>query len=100
MGKFTKKHLMNFLQTNAGKNALRQAGSIVFQEMISAAKYFPESVVKAKKAYVTLNTIMGRETAERDRFNEGKKQIPELFTPLGIEKMINLFTNINNKTFY
>lgn len=99
---------MKFLQTSAGVNALRKSGEVVTQEMISAAKYymgmpdgkyfeakdFDESVVNAKKAYVTLNTIMGGETAERDRFNEGKKQTPELLTPLGVEKMIHLFTHL------
>lgn len=108
MSKFSKQHLINFLQTSAGVNALRQSSNIVSQEIISAAKYymgvpdgkyfsakdFDESVVKAKKAYVTLNTIMGGETAEMDRFNEGKKQIPELITPLGVEKMIHLFTHL------
>lgn len=108
MSEFDKKHLMKFLQTSAGVNALRTAGDIVFQEMISAAKYymgvpdekyfkakdFDESVVKAKKAYVTLNTIMGGQTAEMDRFNEGKRQIPELLTPLGVKKMLHLFTHL------
>lgn len=108
MSKFSKQHLINFLQTGAGVNALRNASNIVSQEIISAAKYymgvpdgkyftakcFDESVVNAKKAYVTLNTIMGGETAEMDRFNEGKKQIPGLITPLGVEKMIHLFTHL------
>lgn len=128
MGKLSKRHLENFLQTTAGENGLealksvtakeiisaaneaglRAASSVVSKEIISAAKYymgvpdglyfqekdFDESVVKAKKAYVTLNTIMGGDTAERDRFNEGKKQIPEMITSLGIKKMINLFTHL------
>lgn len=108
MDKFTKKHLMRFLQTSAGANALRRSEEVATQEMVSAAKYymgvpdgkyfeakdFDESVVNAKKAYVTLNTIMGGETAEKDRFNEGKKQTPELLTPLGVEKMIHLFTHL------
>lgn len=108
MSELNKEHLIKFLQTSAGVNALRSAGDIVSQEMVSAAKYymgvpdgkyfeakdFGESVVKAKKAYVTLNTIMGGETAEMDRFNEGKKQTPELLTPLGVKKMIHLFTHL------
>lgn len=52
---------------------------------------FPEDVVKAKKAYVTINTDMGGTTAELDRFTEGKKQTPGLMTPLGIEKQISMY---------
>jgi len=106
VSKISKQHLVSFLQTAAGGNALREAGAIASREIISAAKYymgvpdgkyfeakdFDSSVVNAKKAYVTLNTIMGGETAEEDRFNEGKKQVPGLLTPLGVKKMINLFT--------
>ncbi len=108
MGKFDKQHLIKVLGTVAGKDVLRKAVPIISQQIISAAKYymgvpdgkyfsstdFPESVVTAKKAYITLNTIMGGETAEADRFREGKKQIPELFTPLGVEKMLTLFTHL------
>ena len=88
MGKLSKQHLQKILQTSAGENALREAARVVSDEIISAAKYymgvpdgkyfekgeFDESVVKAKKAYVTLNTLMGGETAEMDRFKEGKKR--------------------------
>lgn len=108
MSKLSKEHLQKFLQTSAGENGLRKAGEVVTEEIISAAKYyigvpdgkyfsegeFEESVAKAKKAYITLNTIMGGETAEMDRFSEGKKQIPELFTTSGIEKMLHLFTHL------
>ncbi len=108
MSEFNRKHLMKFLETSAGVNALRLAAEIVSNEMVSATKYymgapdgkyfeakdFGENVVKAKKAYVTLNTIMGGETAEMDRFKEGKKQVPELLTPLGVKKMIHLFTHL------
>lgn len=108
MSKISKQHLISFLQTTAGENALREAGAVASKEIISAAKYymgvpdgkyftakdFDDSVVNAKKAYVTLNTLMGGETAERDRFNEGKKQVPGLLTPLGVKKMINLFTHL------
>ena len=108
MGKLTKEHLQAFLKTSAGEKGLRIAASVVSKEIISAAKYyvgqpdelyftsdeFDESVVKAKKAYITLNTLMGGETAEEDRFSEGKKQIPGLITEKGIKKMINLFTHL------
>lgn len=108
MSKLSKQHLVKFLQTGAGENALREASKVVSKEIISAAKYymgvpdgkyfeasqFEENAVKAKKAYVTLNTIMGGETAEKDRFNEGKKQTPELLTPYGVKKMLNLFTHL------
>lgn len=106
MVKLDNPYLEKFLQTSAGEDVSRKIEKIVSQEIISAAKYymgvpdgkyfeekdFEESVVKAKKAYITLNTIMGGETAEMDRFNEGKKQTPELLTPLGVKKMIHLFT--------
>ena len=108
MNKLSKKDLINFLQTSAGEKALREAGRVVSEEIVSAAKYYmgvpdgkyfeasyiEENAVKAKKAYVTLNTIMGGDTAERDRFNEGKKQTPELLTPYGVKKMVNLFTHL------
>lgn len=108
MSKLSKQHLQKFLQTDAGETALRKAGKVVSEEIVSAAKYyigvpdgkyfktgeFEESVVKAKKAYITLNTIMGGETAEIDRFQEGKKQTPELFTIAGVRKMIHLFTHL------
>lgn len=108
MSKFGKEHLLNVLQTKAGEEALRAASQVLSQQIISAAKYymgapdgqyftkkdFPDEVVNAKKAYVTLNTIMGGKTAELDRFQEGKKQVPELLTPLGVEKMITLVTHL------
>lgn len=108
MSKLSKQHLQKFLQTDAGETALRKAGGVVSEEIVSAAKYyigvpdekyfktgeFDESVVKAKKAYITLNTIMGGQTAELDRFQEGKKQIPEFFTMAGVRKMLYLFTHL------
>lgn len=108
MSKMSKQHLINFLQTSAGEKAIRVANEIVLNEIVSAAKYYmgmpdgkyfeaayiEENAVKAKKAYVTLNTIMGGDTAEMDRFNEGKKQTPELLTPYGIRKMVTLFTHL------
>ena len=108
MKKFDKQHLIKVLGTVAGEEELRVAGQKISEQIISAAKYymgvpdgkyfqstdFPESVTKAKKAYITLNTVMGGETAEEDRFKEGKKQRPELFTPVGVKKMITLFTHL------
>lgn len=108
MSKLSKRRLEKFLCTTAGESALQVAALVVSKEIISAAKYymgvpdgqyfkitdFDENVVKARKAYVTFNTLMGGETAEKDRFDEGKKQIPELITSLGIKKMINLFTHL------
>lgn len=108
MGKLNKQHLEKFLQTKAGENALRVAANVVSKEIISAAKYYTgvpdgkyftekdlgKDVAEAKKAYITLNTVMGGETAEMDRFKEGKKQTPNLLTPLGVKKMINLFTHL------
>ena len=108
MSKMSKEHLVNFLQTTAGETAMREASKLVSEEIISAAKYYmgvpdgkyfeaayiEEEAVKAKKAYVTLNTIMGGDTAEMDRFNEGKKQTPELLTPYGVKKMVTLFTHL------
>lgn len=108
MGKLNKQHLEKILQTRAGENALRVDENVVSQEIISAAKYytgvpdgkyfnekdFGKDVTEAKKAYITLNTVMGGETAEMDRFKEGKKQTSNLLTPLGVKKMINLFTHL------
>ena len=108
MEKISKQHLLKFLQTEAGEKALREAARIVSKEIVSAEKYyvgtpdgkyfgsdqFEENAVTAKKAYVTLNTLMGGETAEFDRFTEGKKQVPELITPLGVKKMVNLFMHL------
>lgn len=106
MGKLTKKDLINFLGTTAGEDALRIAAKEVSEQIKSAAKYymgkpdgkmfttaeFGDEVANAKKAYVTLNCLMGGETAEEDRFKEGKKQVPGLITPEGIKKIIDLFT--------
>ncbi len=104
MSKMSKQHLINFLQTTAGEETLRKVSRVVSQEIISAAKYYmgvPDGkyfetscIEEAKKAYVTLNTIMGGDTAEMDRFNEGKKQTPELLTPYGVKKMVSLFTHL------
>lgn len=94
--------MVNFFQTSTGKEFLQNINFNV----VSAAQYymgvpngsfftaadFDESVVKAKKAYITMNTIMGGDSSEMVRFSEGKKQIPGLLTPLGVKKMVSLFT--------
>lgn len=62
------------------------------EKIISASKYyvgipdglffsydeFPKDVVEAKKAYITINTLLSNINAEKDRFLEGKKLIPNL----------------------
>ena len=45
---------------------------------------------KAKKVYVTINSLLGIDRAESDRFLEGKKQTPELVTMEGIKKIFEL----------
>lgn len=71
---------------------------------ISAAKYymgvpdgkffskdkFGEEVVNASNAYVTLNTLMGNETAELARYLEGKKHVVGLLTQAGVSQMLLL----------
>lgn len=108
MSNFSKNNLINLLKTKAEEETLWEVNKIVSRRIISAAKYymgvpdekyfepnkFEENVVKAPKAYVTLNTIMGGDTAEIERFKEGKKQVPELFTPYGITKMVSLFVHL------
>lgn len=99
--KLTSDTLIKLIQTKpAEENALREIES----QIVSAALYYtgtpdynfftvkdwPNQICSAKKAYVTLNTIMGYENAEYDRFVEGKKQIPEFFNPSGIKKIIEL----------
>lgn len=95
-------NILKFLQTSTGKEILRK----VDENVISAAQYymgipngnffeardFEESVVNSKKAYITLNTLMGVDSSEMDRFTEGKKQTPGLLTPIGVKKMISLYT--------
>lgn len=106
MNKLKPSNFNSFLQTKVGENALRSLEEKISNDIISVSKYyigtpdekyftfenFPENVVLAKKAYVTLNTIMGYETSEYDRFCEGKKQVPEILTKLGVRKIIDLFT--------
>lgn len=77
-------------------------------KIISAAKYyqgkpdgkyftskdFPDEVVQAPKAYITINTLMEGDTSEEERFREGKKHIPGIITPKGIEKIIELHKDL------
>lgn len=102
----SKQHFIKFLLTGAGEKAFEAAARSLVRDTLHAALYyvgvpdgnffeakdFPENVVHAKKAYVTLNTIMGGDTSEMDRFKEGKKQTPGLLTPLGVKKMVDLYT--------
>ncbi len=106
MNQLSKEQVSNFFNTSAGEDLFEKLKDEIMQETISAAKYymgvpdrlyfqekdFDESVVNAKKAYITINTIMGGDTAEEDRFKEGKKQVYELMTPLGIKKIVKLIT--------
>ncbi len=100
--RLTSNTLKKLIQTRtAEKKALRYVES----QIVSAALYYtgtpdcnfftldewPDEICSAKKAYVTLNTIMGYNSSEHDRFIEGKRQIPEFFTPSGIKKIIELF---------
>lgn len=100
--RLTSNTLRKLIQTRTvEERALR----LLESEIVSAALYYtgtpdynfftigdwPDEICSAKKAYVTLNTIMGYENSEHDRFIEGKKQIPEFFTPKGIKKIIELF---------
>ncbi len=76
------------------------------EKIISASKYyvgipdglffsydeFPKDVVEAKKAYITINTLLGNINAEKDRFLEGKKQIPNLICEKGLKRIIDLYT--------
>lgn len=108
MNNITEQSMLKFFQTSVGKEVFREINETIYSDVVSAAKYymgvpdgrffnskeFDESVVTAKKAYVTLNTIMGTDSAEMDRFIEGKKQTPKLFTPLGVNKMISLFIHL------
>ena len=108
MNKITEQSILKFFQTSVGKEFFREITEALYSDVVSAAKYyigvpdgrffnfreFDKSVVTAKNAYVTLNTIMGTDSAEMDRFIEEKKQTPKLFTPLGVNKMISLFIHL------
>lgn len=110
--------LIDLLHTNAGKEALEWARiisnhnldavcrypQVVVEKIISAQKYyvgtpdgkfitlddFDEATRNAPKAYITINTLLGNDTAERMRFNEGKKHTPGLITAKGIQKIIDM----------
>lgn len=100
--RLTSNTLKKLLRTKTAEEEVLQS---VESQIVSAALYYtgtpdynfftsedwPDEICSAKKAYVTLNTIMGYKSAEHDRFIEGKKQIPEFFTPSGIKKIIELF---------
>lgn len=72
---------------------------------ISAAKYYmgaPDGkffsveefgidVATAKNAYVTINTLMGNETAELARYFEKEKQVAGLITKEGLTRLILLY---------
>ena len=102
----SKQDFVKFLLTDAGEKAFEAAAQNLLSDTLHAALYyigaptgkffeaefFPGSVTMAKKAYVTLNTIMGGPTSEHDRFTEGKKQTPGLLTPMGVKKMVDLYT--------
>ena len=113
MGKINKEVLIDLLHTNAGKESLRETISRaniasfarkVSSEIISAQKYyvgnpdgkfitikdFDEETVKAKKAYVTINTLMGNDEAEFMRFGEEKKQTPGLISSVGLQRIVDM----------
>lgn len=101
--KLTNATLTKFVTTTTARRELLR---YVDEQIESAALYYigvpdgkfftpsdwPSEIYSAKKAYVTLNTIMGYEHSEYNRFIEKKKQIPEFFTVEGIQKIIDLFT--------
>ena len=114
MNKISKDDLINMLHTNASKESLRKSIRIesirnfartVSSDIISAQKYyvgnpdgkfitkkdFDEETVNAKKAYETINTLMGNDKAELMRFSEGKRQTPGLITPVGLQKIADMF---------
>lgn len=77
-------------------------------KIISAAQYyqgkpdgqyfsstdFPKEVVYATKSYITLNTLMGSDNAEKERFLEGKRHIPGIITSKGIQKIMELYNDL------
>lgn len=52
---------------------------------------FDEKTRKAPKADVTLNMLLDDDTAEKQRFLEGKLQTPGLITPEGVKKMLEIY---------
>ena len=53
-------------------------------------KDFDEETVKSGKAYETINTLLGDDTAELVRFLEGKKQTVGLISAVGLQKICEL----------
>jgi len=103
----------DFLHTNVREDSLREsvtrANTMGFartlsDDIISAQRYyvgnpdgkfitpedFDEQTVNAKKAYETINTLMGNDTAEFMRFSEGKKQTPGLISAVGLQKITDM----------
>lgn len=102
MNEITSASMEKFFHTTTGNEILQN----IKGKIISAAQYymgvpdgkffeqehFGEEVAKAKKAYITMNTLMGGDSSEHDRFAEGKKQTHGLLTIPGIRKMVELYT--------
>lgn len=98
----TSTSMEKFFRTSVGNEILQKVNT----NIISAAKYymgvpdgkffdtehFGSEVAEAKKAYITLNTLMGVDSSERDRFSEGKKQIHGLLTVPAVRRMVELYT--------
>lgn len=60
---------------------------------------FDESTRKASKAYITINTVMQNNSTEEKIFKEGKKMLPELITPGGVEKLLELYKTIYSSSY-
>lgn len=102
MNKITATSMEKFFHTSIGNDILQNVNA----NIISAAQYymgvpdgkffdaehFGEEVAKAKKAYITMNTLMGGDSSERDRFAEGKKHTHGLVTLPAVKKMVELYT--------
>lgn len=113
MSKIKKDILIDLLHTKAGEVSLRKSvcsESIesfvrtLSDDIISAQRYyvgnpdgkfitpkdFDKQTVKAGKAYVTINTLMGNDNAEFMKFSEGKKQTPGLISVVGLQKIVDM----------
>lgn len=55
---------------------------------------FDEKTRKESKAYITINTLMQDNSTEEKIFKEGKKLLPELITPEGVKKLLELYKTI------
>lgn len=94
---------------NQGKNNIKN----LTPEAFSALKFyegdinnnylpsnlFDEKTRKSSKAYITINTLMQDNSTEEKIFNEGKKLLPELITPEGIKKLLELYKNIYKSSY-